>query len=98
MTEFCYRCGEKLNAKRSKWLELDGTTGRFHQPGEVEPAKSQGGFPFGAACAKAQLGQDHGLARVIKHHGITKGDAEAMMRQGLAMYQAGATVYGELVR
>lgn len=58
--ERCERCGEKLDPEKSVWLEQDTRTNLFHDP-SVFPSDgiSQGGFPFGSACAAA----------VIKAHG-----------------------------
>lgn len=50
----CERCGEVLNPKRAKWLELSNTDGNFY----IEIPKShvsQGCFAFGTACAFNQL-------------------------------------------
>lgn len=53
---FCERCGEQLNERRAVWLEKSWRTGLFHAEGGAVPTEeSQGGFPFGAACARAVL-------------------------------------------
>ena len=58
MTHTCVRCGAKLDEKLIVWLELDNTTGIYHQIGNtlvVLEENSQGAFPFGSACAQRQL-------------------------------------------
>ena len=57
-TEYrCTRCDELLNEARIVWLELNSRTG-IYSSGPVEPPEdSQGGFPFGAACARRVLGK-----------------------------------------
>lgn len=54
---YCERCGEKLNPKKIKWLELNCVTGEWTDPDvtKVPEEESQGGFPFGIACAKQVL-------------------------------------------
>lgn len=52
----CERCNEKLNPAKVVWLELSNTDNNYYTTipkGHI----SQGGFSFGAACAKAQLKQ-----------------------------------------
>jgi hypothetical protein len=52
----CERCGETLEPKRIKWLELSNTNGNYY----VELPKgheSQGSFPFGIKCATNQLNE-----------------------------------------
>lgn len=55
--EYCQRCGERLNWKRIEWMELDSYTGLYSGDGFdfPDPDRSQGWFPFGAACAKSQI-------------------------------------------
>lgn len=48
---YCTRCGERLNPEKLVWLELDTRTGTYTDDA-VEPEHSQGGFMFGAACAR----------------------------------------------
>ena len=53
MKHHCTRCGEVLNEAKAVWLELDTRTGTYTaQP--VPDEHSQGGFIFGAACAKRE--------------------------------------------
>jgi hypothetical protein len=47
-------------------LELDRVTGRMHKPGTVDPARSQGGFPFGPDCARRILRDGGEWDRVYK--------------------------------
>jgi hypothetical protein len=54
MEQHCERCGKK-HLREAVWLELDAGTGQYHRPGVVPPERSQGGFPFGADCAKQAL-------------------------------------------
>lgn len=49
---FCTKCGEKLDPKTAVWLELDQRYGRYYREGIVPALYSQGGFPFGKACAR----------------------------------------------
>lgn len=51
---FCERCGEKLNERKAVWLDLNWRTHQYSR--DPWPAEdSQGGFAFGAACARAKL-------------------------------------------
>ncbi len=50
----CERCG-KRHLSKFVWLELDSWTGKYHQPGTIQPLRSQGLFPFGAQCARQAL-------------------------------------------
>lgn len=52
---YCSRCGERLNPARAVWLELNMMDGTYDPDGRVPEAESQGGVPFGAACAKAAI-------------------------------------------
>ncbi len=53
---FCERCKAKLNPEKAVWLELDQRTGTYtDQP--VPEEYSQGGFPFGADCARFALAE-----------------------------------------
>jgi len=52
--EYCENCGRELNPKKIKWLELDTRTNTFTDD-ELPEQYSQGGFPFGIACAKRVL-------------------------------------------
>ena len=53
---FCERCKAKLNPDKAVWLELDQRTGTYtDQP--VPEEYSQGGFPFGADCARFALAE-----------------------------------------
>ena len=54
---FCHRCGDRLDEGRTKWLVLSCSTGRFYATDAEADATgcNQGGFPFGADCAKRQL-------------------------------------------
>jgi hypothetical protein len=54
----CTRCSEKLDESRAVWLELDRDLLTYHLDGEVPPERSQGGFPFGEACARTILKLD----------------------------------------
>jgi hypothetical protein len=52
----CERCGERLDPDRAVWLELHRDKHTWHQAGELpDDETNQGGFPFGAACARAAL-------------------------------------------
>lgn len=53
----CTCCGKKLNPKTMAWLELDQDTNLYHDPEKGIPKghTSQGGFPFGSACARKVL-------------------------------------------
>jgi hypothetical protein len=52
----CERCDRELDPDKTVWLELRWDTGLYYAPGtEIPEDKSQGGFPFGAACAKRVL-------------------------------------------
>lgn len=53
-TIWCERCQRRLNPAKAVWLELSNTNGQYYEDipkGHV----SQGAFPFGLACAEAQL-------------------------------------------
>lgn len=52
----CERCGEVLNIKKAKWLELSETDGNYYTTlpkGHI----SQGAFSFGTACATKQINE-----------------------------------------
>lgn len=53
----CERCGRQLDPETMVWLELRWDTGRYYDPDktDVPEDKSQGGFTFGTACARAVL-------------------------------------------
>jgi len=50
----CERCGEILNPKTTKWLELSQTDGNYYDAIPIGHI-SQGGFSFGTTCAIIQL-------------------------------------------
>ena len=52
----CQRCGERLNPARIVWLDLNNQTLRYSRT-EWPAEESQGAFPFGAACARAEVGR-----------------------------------------
>tara|TARA_R110000868_G_scaffold44875_1_gene149372 strand:- start:1068 stop:1268 length:201 start_codon:yes stop_codon:yes gene_type:complete len=54
LTIKCQRCGEVLDSKKAKWLELSQTDGNYYT---TLPSThiSQGGFSFGTACAVKQI-------------------------------------------
>ena len=54
---FCWRCGERLNDEAAVWLALSCSTTEFYATEKEAEATgcNQGCFPFGKACAKAQL-------------------------------------------
>lgn len=54
--DYCTRCGEELRPSTVSWLELSNTDGRYYIPNYLpEGHVSQGGFPFGDACARTVL-------------------------------------------
>lgn len=50
----CTRCGKKHLTTRVVWLSLDSRTNLFYETLPVG-AIDQGGFAFGATCAKREL-------------------------------------------
>jgi hypothetical protein len=56
-TYFCECCGRKLNPKTMVSLELDQRDDTYHDFGDVPEDQSQGGFLFGAACAKKKIAE-----------------------------------------
>jgi len=46
----CQKCNELLSPGKEVWLELNKLE-NLYKDGFVDPEFSQGGFPFGAACA-----------------------------------------------
>lgn len=52
----CEKCGEVLNEKKAKWLELSQTDGNYYT---TLPSRhiSQGSFSFGTACATKQINE-----------------------------------------
>lgn len=54
--EKCTRCNRPLTGVRKPvWLELSNTNGQYYGEGRFpEGHVSQGGFPFGEACAMSQ--------------------------------------------
>lgn len=61
----CERCGEILNPKRIKWLELSITDGNYYET-LPENHESQGAFPFGSACALKQISETIQSLKKIK--------------------------------
>lgn len=58
---FCERCHAKLAEDKIWWLELDQRTGTYSL--EAVPEEfSQGGFAFGADCAKIMLAEHESTA------------------------------------
>jgi hypothetical protein len=57
MQKFCEHCGRKLDESKIVWLELSFRTGQWFQPGACPENESQGGFPFGRACAKTVMAE-----------------------------------------
>lgn len=53
--ERCNCCDRQLNPKTQVFLELDQRTNTYTDTGDVPERYSQGGFVFGAACAKRQI-------------------------------------------
>ena len=54
----CTMCDRKLEPDSAVWLEMDCYTNHFHDP-ESDPVpldRTQGCYPFGAACAQKMLG------------------------------------------
>ena len=60
----CPRCARPIERDRAVMLELNAVTGLYCEPGTVPEAESQGGFDFGADCAKAVLKNKGRLVRV----------------------------------
>jgi hypothetical protein len=52
----CERCNELLDPEKAVWLELDVRENKYTDM-PIPEEDSQGGFPFGKACAKKALGQ-----------------------------------------
>jgi hypothetical protein len=51
--ETCTCCGRELNADKMVTLGLDQRINLYHS-GNIPEEFDQGGFPFGAACAKKE--------------------------------------------
>ena len=51
----CHHCGRTLDENKAVYLELSFKTGRWYDEGECPQEESQGGFPFGKACARKML-------------------------------------------
>jgi hypothetical protein len=50
----CTRCGKRLDPKKTVWLNKDiFKDGYTDQP--LPEERDQGGFPFGPACARAEI-------------------------------------------
>lgn len=58
----CHRCDQPLNPDTAVWLVLSCSTGRFYATDAEADATgcNQGGFVFGAACARRQLAEQEG--------------------------------------
>ena len=69
MTTNCERCHVELDPKKIIWLELDSTTGLYHDHTNdpVPEDKSQGMFPFGTDCAAATI-ENGGKLWVSERH------------------------------
>jgi len=52
----CNRCGEVIDGKKAKWLELSNTDGNFYTT-LPKSHISQGSFSFGTACATKQINE-----------------------------------------
>ena len=52
----CERCGEVLDSKKAKWLELSQTDGNYYAILPISHI-SQGGFSFGTTCATRQINE-----------------------------------------
>ena len=50
----CTCCRKSLRG-RVAWLELDQRTNTYHDRGDIPADCSQGWFPFGLTCARAEL-------------------------------------------
>lgn len=50
--DHCSCCGRPLDPEKIVWLEQSFVTSRWYAGGQCPPEESQGGFPFGAACAR----------------------------------------------
>lgn len=63
--EFCIRCGECLAHFNVTWLELSVDSGRYYAEGAFPTGhQSQGGFPFGRACAESVVKADGKLKKI----------------------------------
>lgn len=63
----CECCGRPLRG-RAVMLELDQRDGTYHNFEDVPDDRSQGWFPFGASCAKREIG----AARAARLHRATR--------------------------
>lgn len=56
---FCHRCGDRLDDTKTTWLVLSCADGQFYATDAEADATgcNQGGFAFGAACAKRQIAE-----------------------------------------
>ena len=56
---YCFRCGDRLDEAKATWLVLSCSTTLFYATDAEADATgcNQGCFPFGAACAQAQLAE-----------------------------------------
>ena len=52
---YCAHCSRVLDSNKITWLEVSFKTGRWYEAGKCPEEESQGGFPHGAACARAVL-------------------------------------------
>jgi hypothetical protein len=57
----CERCNDFLDPKKEVWLTYDQRTNTFTDL-EIPEQYSQGGFPFGRACARRAL-KEHQLVQ-----------------------------------
>lgn len=60
----CIRCGKRLDHSKSVWLELNCATSLYCEAGKVPADDSQGGFEFGADCARAVLKNGGKMVRI----------------------------------
>lgn len=58
----CTRCNEKLNPKRTVWLELNSSTGTYHEPGTVPAATLT--RVLSVRCGVRKAGSDAGGEQV----------------------------------
>ena len=52
LKHYCMCCERELDTSKSVWLEFDQRNGTYHDFGDIPPEFNQGGFEFGAACAR----------------------------------------------
>lgn len=79
----CTKCNEELDQAKAVWLDLNWRTGEYRTTPWPE-GESQGGFPFGSACAKRVAVAEPGPAADQRPASVLRDFAVSMADRVLA--------------